>query len=177
MKKILILIILSLNTFIFKLLISAQSDSNLDLDTNIGLEKINIPFFSQPLLAGNRYYTFLSWASFLGTIISFAIVAYWIFLILRAAFEALQSGSDSEKLEASFGRVRSAFIGATIALLFPIILTIIGFIFGLGPLWSWPSAFRECPSNRESIFFFQEVLLQANGGAANPVAEAEFVLL
>ncbi len=174
-RKIFIIILTFAFTFFSISQVKAQDDTDFDIDPNIRLGSINIPFFDQPFLSVDQYYTFFSWASFVGTLLSFGIVAYWIYLVLRAAFDALKSEGEAEKLESSFSEIKSAFIGASIALVFPILLTTLGFIFGLGPLWSWPKGFRSCPNNDESVFFFQEVLRQADAGAEDPVDEAEIV--
>ncbi len=174
MRKVFILTIIIVFALILPVTAYAQN-SELDIDDNIGLGQINISTFPQPDLSIDPSFTIFSWLSWIGTLASFGIVAFWIYLVLKAAFGALKSEGEPEKLEEAFSSVRSAFIGASIALVFPIILTILGYIFGLGPLWSWPSAFRQCESTNESAFFFQEVFRQADAGSEDPVADAEFV--
>lgn len=153
--------------------ISAQGSTHLDTDDTIGLLPIEFDFFPQIGLGVDQYFTIFSWVSFIATLFTIGIVIFWIYLILKAAFMALKSEGDAEQLQAAFGRIKSTFIGASVALIFPILLTIFGYILGLGPLWSWPSAFRECPGSDESAFFFQEVLRKSDAGAENPVDEAE----
>jgi hypothetical protein len=162
------------SSFILQNTIIAQSnDTSLDIDERIGLEPITISFFNQIDLGPDQYYTIFSWVSFVATMFTIGLVIFWIYLVLRAAFGALKSEGDSEQLAESFAKVKSAFIGASMALLFPILLSVFGFIFGLGPLWSWPSGLRSCPNVEESAFYFQEVLRQADTGVQDPVDAAE----
>ncbi|MCA9387171.1 hypothetical protein KC669_04010 [Candidatus Dojkabacteria bacterium] len=175
MKKRILLKLTIIAAIFQSAVVKVAAQTNLTTDDNIGLDPISFDFFPQVTLGLDQYATIFSWVSFVAGIFSLGIVVFWIFLILRAAFGALKSEGDSEQLQGSFEKIKSTFIGASIALIFPILLTVFGYIFGLGALWSWPAAFRSCPTTNESAFFFQEVLRQSDAGADDPVAEAEFV--
>ncbi|MCA9381586.1 hypothetical protein KC678_04940 [Candidatus Dojkabacteria bacterium] len=173
-KRIILQLVMILGIFSsFVIKVSAQSTTDLNIDDKIGLQPISFDFFPQIGLGVDQYYTIFSWVSFVATLFSIGLVAFWIYLIVRAAFEALRSEGDAEKLQGSFEKIKSTFIGASVALIFPILLTVFGYILGLGALWSWPSALRECPSTNESAFFFQEVLRQSDAGEEDPVSAAE----
>lgn len=174
MKKILLVIIFTFGMIIIQAN-NINAQTGLDLDSNIGLEPISVTIFPQVFLGVDQYYTVYSWVSFAGVLASFGIVAYWIFIVLKAAFNALKSEGDSEKLEGSYTRIKSTIIGASIALAFPILISIFGAVLGLGPMWSWPKAFRDCPNSTESSFYFQEVFRQTDAAATDPVAQAESV--
>jgi len=172
-----ILLVLAIFTIAFSISVSAQSavgqvgEVNLNVDERIGLQTISIPYFDQIAIPGDEYSTTLSWLSFIGSVASIAIVAFWIVLVLRAAFSALQAEGEPEQMAESFKKLRSVFIGAAIAIAFPIGLSLIGFFFGLGPLWTWPAAFRDCP-NSTNRYYYQEVLDQERSGAADAVTAA-----
>ncbi len=143
------------------------------LDKNIGLEEIRIPVFNQITLPNNEYSTALSWASFIGGLFSIGLVIFWIYLLLRASFKMLQSEGNSDGVEDSYAKLKSTFIGAALAIAFPIALSIVGGILGLGPLWSWPAAFRNCPGVGAGRYYFQEVLEQSKNGESGAKERAE----
>lgn len=144
------------------------------IDENVGLEEIKIPIFGQPsFLKDTPYYTIFSWISFGGLLFSIGLVIFWIALIVRAAFQAVQSEGNEEGLGESFKRVQSVFVGAGVALLVPIAISLFGGIIGLGPLWDWPAGLRDCPGGSKQ-YFFQQVL-ELKGSAEDPVAEAESI--
>lgn len=151
---------------------SSNNSDPLDIDNSIGLDPIKIPFFPQVNLPTNEYSTFLSWASFIGGLFSIGLVIFWVFLILRASFTMLKSEGNEEMVADSISRLKSVFIGAALSIIFPIGLSVIGGILGLGNLWAWPAAFRNCPGT-DSNYYYQEVLKVSNAGVANPKEQAE----
>lgn len=151
---------------------SGSGGSGFDLDDSIGLETISIPFFPQVSLPDSEYATFLSWASFAGGLFSIGLIVFWVFLILRAAFTMLKSEGHEEMVADSISRLKSVFIGAALAILFPIGLSVLGSLLGLGNLWSWPAAFRDCPGT-DSNYYYQEVLKLSDEGVADEKAVAE----
>ncbi len=155
-------------------LIIAQAVGNVNFDVEgVGLEEpIVIPFFNQIALPNDPYFSALSWLSFIGLLVSIGLIIFWIALIIRAAFQALQSEGNEEGMAESFNKLKSVFIGAGISIAVPIILSLIGGIMGLGPLWNWPAAFRGCP-NTDRSFFFQEVIYQSGNNIQDPVKAAE----
>lgn len=153
-----------------------STTSQFDIDNKINLEPITIPVFGDLALGIDPHATLFSWLSFGANLIVVALVVFWIFLILRAGFEAIKSEGDSEKISEASKKVKSAVIGVATTLIFPAILSVIGALMGLGPLWSWPAALRDCPNLKDSggsQFYFQEVLVQADNGEANPRAAAD----
>lgn len=169
---------ISLLTTVFGQVTTGTPDATrqFDIDDNINIEPITIPVFGDLALGIDPHATLFSWLSFGANLIVVALVVFWIFLILRAGFEAIKSEGDSEKISEASKKVKSAVIGVAMTLIFPAILSVIGALMGLGPLWAWPAALRDCPNLKDSggsQFYFQEVLVQADNGEANPRAAAD----
>jgi hypothetical protein len=156
---------------------SPDAQRQFDIDDKINLEPITIPVFGDLSLGISAHATLFSWLSFSANVVVIALVVFWIFLVLRAGFEAIKSEGDAEKISEAAKKVKSALIGVGTTLIFPAILSIIGAIMGLGPLWTWPAAFRDCPNQKDSEegsqFYFQEVLKKADTGIPNPSSAAE----
>jgi hypothetical protein len=153
---------------------SGDSNTNLDIDDSIDIKPITVPVFRGVDLLPGKYATILSWLSFVGTVFSVGLIAFWIFLLVRAAFGAAKSEGSEEGLGTARKRVQSTFIGAAVSIIVPAIISFVGVLLGLGPLWNWPIAFRDCPNSPDgSEFFFQEVIKWSNAGTANPRAAAE----
>lgn len=143
-----------MNDFLLHLL----AQSTIELDENIGLQEVRLTFFPQPDFAVGEF-SILSWLSFIGGIATVGLIAYWIFLILAASFSALQSSGEAEGLAESYNKLKSTFIGAGLAFLFPLALTLVGVIMGLGPFWTWPKAFQRCESSQYT-FYYQALLAE-----------------
>jgi hypothetical protein len=138
---------------------TSDSDTQLNIDDSIDIKPITIPVF-RGLGVPGKYATVLSWLSFIGTIFSVGIIAFWVFLLVRAAFLAAKSEGDEGGLGDAQKRVKSTFIGAAMSIIIPGIISLIGVGLGLGPLWTWPVAFNSCDggSDGESQYLFQEFL-------------------
>lgn len=120
--------------------VTAQSD----FDTDIGLsDPIEIDYFPILSLPGPEY-TVLSWLSFLGLLLTLGFILFWIFLILRAVSGLYQNADTPEGLTDAFTKLRSLFIGLILTFVFPIGMSILGSVLGIGMFWTWPAAFREC---------------------------------
>ncbi|MDQ6986087.1 MAG: hypothetical protein Q9M91_05790 [Candidatus Dojkabacteria bacterium] len=149
-------------------------DTQFDLDSKISLQSITINYFPQPLDPGGEYATVLSWLSFFGILITIGAAVFWIFLLLKAGLFAFKSEGDEVALAESYKKVKSVFIGAGLSFLFPMILTVVGFAVGVGGIWTWPKAFRDCPNDPDLNFYFQAVLEVDESIPANRVdIEAE----
>ncbi len=181
MKKLFVFTINILLLIAFVTPVSAQSgvgqvgDTGFKIDPVIGLQPVSITFFNQIALPGGPYSTVLSWISFGGSIASIGLIVFWIYRLIKASAEALQSEGNEEGLAEAYKKVKSVFIGAALAILFPVGLSVIGFLMGLGPIWSWPAALRSCPgaNGTDSGFYFQEVLKQVNNGVSDPTGAAD----
>lgn len=149
-------------------------DINLDIDDSIDIHEIRIPFFGQVELGFDEYATIWSWLTFIGGLISIFVMVFWVGLILRAAFLALKSEGSEEGMGEAMKKMQSAFIGAGISIAFPVALSLIGAIMGIGSLWQWPKALRGCPRSEDSAFFFQQVLRESDDpNIADPTSAAE----
>lgn len=154
--------LLTLKFLIFSLVLTTSSafaqgqvgDTTFDTDDNVGLQAINIPFFPQLSLEDTAAFSILSWLSFVGGIFSIGILIFWVFTIVKAGARALRAQDNEEELQQAFNETKATFVGASIALLFPVLLSIIGAIIGIGGVWNWPQAFRTC-NNPNYGFYYQ----------------------
>ena len=156
MRKIIIsitILIFSVSLYLSPILAQGRVDDT-DFDTETGLGTIEIPFFNQLDFGDTAGFTIISWLSFIGALLSLAIFIYWVFLLVSAGLKALRAEGDSEKIQQGFKETKSTFIGVSIALMFPILLSIIGAIVGVGAIWQWPQAFQTC-DNANYDFYFQ----------------------
>ncbi|GIW58878.1 MAG: hypothetical protein KatS3mg086_163 [Candidatus Dojkabacteria bacterium] len=157
MKKKFKILLFLIVFFVIPPLVSAQNDSNsLEFNTGEvgeGLDPITISFFPQVTLIDAEYASFLSWLSFIANIAILALVLFWLYKIFFAGIEAMRGGGESEKLIESWKKVRAVIFGATISFLIPIMLSIVGAFLGVGAIWEWPLAFRECKDDRYDYYF------------------------
>lgn len=147
MKKhllsILFFILVALVTGAFSIAYAQSTENNIDIGLpEVAISPITIPLFGAPIDLGN--FSIYSWAVFLGGIIFALIIAYWIFLFLRAGVEAMQSNGKPEVLADAGKKARSILISAALTFLVPIILSVIGAIMGIGNVLAWPKMFSLC---------------------------------
>lgn len=140
----------------------AQTDFDVD---DSGLDTIELFFFDVgDALLPSAEATFFSWLAWFGAVGSIGLIIFWTVLLLRAAFQALKSEDNSEELGESYKKIKSLFIGLGLSILFPVILTIVGTLFGLGNFYNWPQALEACNAQAISSTGVPEV--DENG---NPV--------
>lgn len=149
MKKLLLTILLILGILAFPIAVYAEGGGAVDFtddlttDDKIGLDTITIPFFPQ-LGISSEYSTTMSWFGFIGTLITLAIVAYWIVFIIRQGIKAMTAETNVDQLAESRTKVVRVMTSMALTLAFPAAISIVGAIIGAGPIWEWPLAFREC---------------------------------
>lgn len=134
----------------------AQGNNSVEID----LEPITIPVFNigTDIIVNLRNGSILSWLSFFGGLLTIVLLIYWVFRILVSSINAIRSEGDKEKLENAIKSIRSNFIGAVVTLAFPIILSLIGVVLGVGTVFDWPKSFRFCPEESEYTFYFEAFL-------------------
>lgn len=120
----------------------------LDAGTStFGLDKITIPFFPVFDAINPQYATVFSWVTYIADVIVILIVIFWIVRILLAGIEGIRSEGDQAKLQEAFKKIQSNLIGIGITFLVPIVLTLIGFLIGIGSIFNWPKMFSGCPGH------------------------------
>jgi len=136
----------------------------------IDLNPIVIPLFNSGMFDFVSDASIFSWFAFLGGLLTIGMVAYWIVRILVSGVEALRSEGDQEKLQQSYAKLRANFIGMFLTFMFPAILSIIGFILGIGSIFNWPKMFTQCDytevRDEETVryqFYFQAFLGPGDG--------------
>lgn len=154
MKKLLLsilfFILVALVTGAFSIVYAQSTENNIDINLpEVAISPITIPLFGAPIDLGN--FSIYSWAVFLGGIIFALIIAYWIFLFLRAGVEAMQSNGKPEVLADAGKKARSILISAALTFLVPIILSLIGAIMGIGNVLAWPKMFSLCSETKKYI--------------------------
>lgn len=138
---------------------SVDFNEDFNIDDNIGLEQIKVPFFPQ-LALDTKYSTTMSYVSFGFNIILLGIVAFWIIKIVMTGIKAMKNATNQEGLQEAAKKVRAVLEGAALTFLFPIILIVVGAFFGLGAVWNWPLAFRECNTTingKEVQYYYQAI--------------------
>lgn len=135
--------------------IYAQSNEEITVDENIGLQEIRIPIFSNNNAIDLEYASVISWLSFAGNAFILVTIFFWIYRILLASLYVMRNSAESEKLAEAWKRVQSVFIGASMSFLIPLVLSIIGLALNVGYVWEWPLAFRNCKNSSEYDYYFQ----------------------
>lgn len=126
----------------------------LDAGTStVGLDPIIIPFFPVFGTINAEYFTVLSWITFIAGILVILVIIFWILRILMAGLDAIRSEGDQEKLKTAFQKLQSNLVGMGITFLIPIILTVIGFVLGIGSIFNWPKMFSGCPNTEYEYYF------------------------
>ncbi len=174
-----ILTIISFTALIFPTVIHA-----LDAGTsNVGLDPIVIPFFPVFGTINSKSYTVISWITFIGGVLIILVVIFWILRILLAGLEAIRSEGDQEKLQEAFKKLQSNLVGVGVTFLIPIILTVIGFVLGIGSIFNWPKMFSDCPGSHPQYdssgnrvsgydYYFQAYFSAKPGEDSTQVADA-----
>lgn len=147
--KLTILAVLALN--LLPVLVRA---SGVEFETGTGLQDIVIPLFDSNWFGFVENASILSWLSFAGAVFTVLILAYWIVRILLSGIEAIRSEGDPVKLQESYGKLKSNFIGMAITFLIPLFLSLIGAFLGIGSIFQWPQSFQLC-TNTEYRFYFE----------------------
>jgi hypothetical protein len=151
-----------LSFFVLTIMFFTTSHAQEVVQTPLDLDPIRIPIFAAPfnILPNSEHATILSWVGFFGSIITIGIVVFWIYLILKASFQALKSQENPDEIGEAQKRVVSTFIGAGLSILIPVIISIVGVFVGAGPLWNWPVAFRKCEDGTDR-YYYQVVIENA----------------
>lgn len=135
----------------------------------IGLKEINFSFFPIFRSFDARYATVLSWASFIGTLLTIGIVIFWIFLIVKTSIQVILAEGVPEKIAEGTKKIKSVFIGMAITFVFPAILILVGLIVGLGGnVFEWPKLLSSCEQitqikgERVGFTYYFQALLRAD---------------
>ncbi|MCS7316996.1 MAG: hypothetical protein NZZ41_01565 [Candidatus Dojkabacteria bacterium] len=124
-----------------------------------GIKDIEIRTFIAPI--NFESFSLISWVSFLAILITIVAIIYWAFLIIKASIQALQSDGIPDKLQEAYKRIRSLIVSLILSFLFPVILSLVGILFGIGNIFQWPKMFSFCKAARPSegpIFYYQVFL-------------------
>ncbi|MEP7103845.1 MAG: hypothetical protein ABI721_04010 [Candidatus Dojkabacteria bacterium] len=150
LKKTLLTILGSLSIF-SPLVLHAQA---LDITGNkLNIDPIIIPFFPVFGSINPQYFTVLSWITFAGSVIIILVIILWIVRILLAGLDAVRSEGDPEKLSESYKKIQASLVGVALTFLIPILLTVIGFVLGIGSIFNWPKMFSGCPNTEYEYYF------------------------
>ncbi len=147
---------LTLNLIVY----AANNDANLNVG-DLNLQSIRIPLFLPFDPKFGSSLTVFSWITYIGIIATGAIIVFWIYLIIRTAVKAMQSHGEADALADVSKRFRSIFIGMFITFLFPIVLSVIGVLLGVGTIFAWPKMFSRCDNHSGSTgyeYYFQAYL-------------------
>lgn len=163
MKKPVFILILLVSGIFFGVT-SVFAQTNVDVDVpEVSIKPITIPLFGAPIDLGN--FSIFSWLVFLGGLVISLLVIYWIFLFVRTGLKAIQSNGKPEVLAEVGKSAQSILVGIAITFLIPIVLSLVGYVLGIGNVFAWPKMFSLCgtiPSQNSSqitkTFYFQYYL-------------------
>lgn len=172
------LILLTIISFLIFTPVYAQGDRpggladpdgcvNCEIDENVGLEELRIPIFNNFIDFNTNNASIFSWISFAGALATVGLVIFWIFLLIRAGVKGMQSQGNQEGIAESFKQVQSILLGAGISLAFPIVLSLIGLLLGIGTIFSWPKMFQFCTESSGFQFYYQALLDSSLPESAN----------
>lgn len=155
MKKIIVFVTILVFSFSPAMLFANGLDLETDRGNNIDLEPIVIPLFSSNALDFVENASILSWLSFAGALFTVLILIFWIARILLSGVQAVRSEGDTTKLQDSYTKLKSNFIGMGITFLIPLVLSLVGAFFGIGTIFNWPESFQFCDENSQYRFYFE----------------------
>jgi len=171
-KKIIVLVILFFVLSIFSnLVVQAQGIGNSNNINNlnnislkgsgINIQELDIPFFTSFIDFNTNNASIWTWLIFAGGLFTVGLVIFWISLLVRAGFKAMQSGGNAEGLTELSKSIRSIFIGITLTIMVPIILSVTGTALGIGNVFQWPKMFTKCNVTSGTVkyeYYFQAYL-------------------
>ena len=123
------------------------------VDDKIKLDPIIIPFFPVFGSIDPSSATVLTWITFIVGVLIVLVIIFWIARILFAGLEAIRSAGDAEKLQEAFKKIQSNLVGIGITFLVPIVLSVIGFVLGIGTIFNWPKMFSACDDAQYDYYF------------------------
>ncbi|CAG1022496.1 hypothetical protein DOJK_01711 [Patescibacteria group bacterium] len=137
---------------------STTSCVNCNIDDELALGEIRIPIFASFIDFDTNNASILSWLSFVGALATIGLVVFWVFLLVKAGVKGLQSQGNAENLAVAFKQVQSVLLGAAITLFFPVVLSVVGLLLGVGTIFSWPKMFQFCSDTTNYEFYYQALL-------------------
>lgn len=149
---------------------SDDVDITIDDKVTAGIEEIRIPIFTSVIGFNTSTASVFSWIAFVGSLGTVGLIIFWIYLLVRAGINGMQSQGSDEALAEAFKKVKAVLVGAGTSLAFPIILSIVGAFFGIGSIFNWPRAFQLCDINTEKYDWYFQALFDKD---ANPQSSPE----
>lgn len=156
--------------------ISAQnrpsSDGNFEVDNKVGVgvEEIRIPIFTSVIGFNTSTASVFTWVAFVGSLATIGLVIFWVYLLIRAGIQGIQSQGSEEGLQEAYKKVRGVLVGAGISLAFPLVLSVVGVFFGIGSIFNWPRAFQLCDKNTDTYDWYFQALFDKD---ANPASSPD----
>ena len=151
---------------------SSNVNTNFEVDDNIapGVEPIYIPIFTSVIGFNTSTASVFSWIAFVGALATIGLVIFWIYLLVRAGIQGIQSQGSEEGLAEAYKKVRAVLVGAALTLAFPLLLSVVGVFFGVGTIFNWPRAFQLCDVNTDKYDWYFQALFDKE---ANPESSPE----
>ena len=150
-KAVLMLLIVIAGGFIMTSAVTAQSITIDEPDTCdgegcLGLDPIEIPTFLE--IGDIQNYSIGSYVAVGFNIIFVALTLLWVFLVVRAGVQVIQSQGSEDALVAARERITGVFMSITFLFGFFALLIVIASFFGLGEFWRWPQYLSFCEDGR-----------------------------
>lgn len=116
--------------------------------------------FDSPDYLDPANFSLISWVTFFLNIAIFLVIAYYIFLVIKAAVKIITSQGSPEKLAEGYNQLGSVLKSVAALFVFLLILVLVGNFLGIGAIWQWPKAFSQCGVNRDGVneFYFTKQL-------------------
>lgn len=134
----------------------------------VNIRPINFPLFIS--LEQARNFSVYSYISLLLGLAFVLLTTYWVFKIIAAAVNIIQSQGDSGKVAESIKKIQAVFIGIMTLFLFVAGISVVGAIFNLGNFFEWPKKLSICTTGE----FYVTKALEMNTSTEREVDAACF---
>jgi hypothetical protein len=109
--------------------------------------------FEQPSAFDPANFSFVSWVTVFINLATFAILAYWIIQMFRAAITIIGSFGAPDKILEGQKQIMATLRSIAFLFIFLMLIIIAGNFFGIGNIWEWPKSFSQC-RNYDNKFYF-----------------------
>jgi hypothetical protein len=130
---------------------------------NLGLQPITLPLFLSPEFIKN--FSVFSYLAYLLDFVFIGITLLWVYLIIRAAVQIIQSEGDSSKIEDSKKKFGNVFWSVTFLFGFFIVMNLVGVFLNVGTFLDWPKSFSICQSGFGKGKYYFNYYLEVQGKA------------
>lgn len=112
--------------------------------------KVSIPTFID--LSTIENFSVVSYVSLAATLVMIGLVFLWVFLIVKAGVNVINSQGDPAALEEAKKRIFGVFASVAILVIFFVVLNVVAVFAGVGNFTQWPKYFSQCNSSKTKYY-------------------------